>query len=110
MPMVKAQFRPLGLGNTQTADPASVVGCKPHEMSRWFRNTETAGFPRNARYLGLYLAILRSKTGRAAMKSARRRCVALTVGRATADVSPHPYSSKRGASSGSNCRVVKPAR
>jgi hypothetical protein len=67
MPMVNAQFRPLGLGNTQTADPPSVVGCNPHERSRWFRNTEHAGFPRNARYLGLYFVILRSKTGRAAM-------------------------------------------
>src|SRR4051794_39006017 len=82
MPMVKAQLRPLGLGNTQTADPPSVVGCNPQAILRWFRKTETAGFPRNARYLGLNLTILRSKAGRAAMKSARRSCVALTVGRA----------------------------
>ena len=53
LPMVNARFRPLGLGNTQTVDPPSVVVCKPHERSRWFRNTEHAGFPRNATYLGL---------------------------------------------------------
>ena len=90
MPMVNAQFSPLGLGNSQTADPPIVVGCNPHERSRWFRNTEHAGFPRNAMYLGLYLAILRSKAGRAAMNSARLRSVALTVARATADVIPQP--------------------
>src|SRR5271170_1037860 len=67
MPMVNAQFSPLGLGNTHTADPPNVVGCNPHARSRRFRNTEHAGFPRNARYLGLYFAILRSNTGRAAM-------------------------------------------
>jgi len=67
MPTVNAQFRPLGLGNTQTADPPNEVGCNPHERLGWLRNTEDAGFPRNARYLGLYFAILRSKSGRAAM-------------------------------------------
>jgi len=54
MPMVNAQFRPLGFGNTQTADPPKVVGCNPHEMSRRIRNTEHAALPKNVRYLGLY--------------------------------------------------------
>jgi len=39
------------LGNTQTADPPNVMGCNPHGRLRWLRNTEDAGFPRNARYL-----------------------------------------------------------
>jgi hypothetical protein len=67
MAIENAQFRPLGLGKTQTEDPPSLVGCRPHERSRWFKNTEHAGFPRNAKYLGLYVAILRSKIGRAAV-------------------------------------------
>jgi hypothetical protein len=40
---VNAQFGPLGLGNTQTADPRSGVGCNPYEMLRWLRNTDTSG-------------------------------------------------------------------
>ncbi|MGD0730666.1 MAG: hypothetical protein ABR956_05340 [Terracidiphilus sp.] len=65
--MLNARFRPLGLGNTQTATPRSVVGCNPHDRSFWFRNTEHAGLPKNASYLGLYFAILRSNAGSAAM-------------------------------------------
>jgi hypothetical protein len=41
--MVNAQFGPLGLGNTRTADPPNGVGCNPHEMLCWFRNTDTSG-------------------------------------------------------------------
>jgi hypothetical protein len=45
---------------------------EPHDSTRRFRNTAHAGFPRNARYLGLYFAILRSKAGWASVHSAHR--------------------------------------
>ena len=110
MVMVKAQLRPLGFGNTHTADPPRVVGCNPHCGLRRFRNAEIAGLPRKATNLGLNFAILRSKAGRAAVKSSLLRWAALTVGRATAEVIPQPRSSSRCASCGSSCLEVKPAR
>src|SRR4051812_10026035 len=100
MLMVNAKFRPLGLGRTQTTDPPNVAGCNPQPISRWFKNTEAAGLPRNAMYLGLYFATLRSKGVRAAMKSARLRSAAPAVGRATAEVIPNPSFSNEWADSG----------